>query len=114
LHIIYLQVVNIFRQPIPSRFDFIELGGDRIEPRIGLLDLGGGQHDQVGHLGLGAHEGELVLHGQRMGHFGFSVQFFLRFFSDFFFASTWTFRLTTWTKVKKNRLKNRDFFEKKA
>jgi hypothetical protein len=44
-----------------------------------------------------------------MGHFGFSVQFFFAFFSPRPGRS----RLTTWTKVKKNRLKNRDFFLKK-
>ena len=79
-----LQVINIFREPIPSRFDFIELGGDRIEPRIRLRDFHRGQGDQVGHLGLCTHQGELVLHGQRMGYFGFFVQFFLRFFQIFF------------------------------
>jgi len=93
LHIIYLQIVHVFREPIPSCFDFFELGGDRIEPRIGFRDLHRGQRDQVGHLTLGTHQGELVLHGQRMGHFGFSVQFFLRFFSPRPGRS----RLTTWT-----------------
>ncbi len=37
---------------------------------------------------------------------------FDRFFSDFFFASAWTFRLTTWKTSRKNARKNTIFFLK--
>jgi len=114
--VIHSQVVNVFSEPIPRCFDFIELRGNHIEPRIGFRDLHRGQDDQVGHLGLGAHQGELVLHGQKIGQRSFVVQFFLRFFSDFFrldLDGAWTFTLDNLDKSQeKSNEKLRFFFQK--
>ena len=60
-------VVNVFCEPIPCCFDFIELCGNHVEPCVGFDDLRGGQDDHVAQVALGADDGEVVCHGVKIG-----------------------------------------------
>ena len=84
--------IDITRKAIPSRFDFIVDGVDHIKPsvEIGAVSVG-----QVGIFGGGV-AGEEVnqVHAKQNETFFGAVNFFFRFFSDFFsecgtFFSAW-------------------------
>ena len=58
-----LNVVNVFNQAIPCRFDFVELSGNHVEPCVGFGDFFEAQGDHAAHVALGAGVGEVVCHG---------------------------------------------------
>ena len=77
-----LNVVDVFNQAIPCRFDFVELSGNHVEPCVGFGDFFEAQGDHAAHVALGAGVGEVVCHGVTLVDAVFSVYFFFTFFSD--------------------------------
>jgi len=68
-----LDVINVFCEPIPSGFDFIELRGNHVKPYVGFCDLLDTQGDHAAQVVLGADGGEVVRHVVKVGQRLFSV-----------------------------------------
>ena len=79
-----LNVVDVFNQAIPCRFDFVELSGNHVEPCVGFVGLFDAQGDHAAHVALGVDVGEFVCHGVTLVDVVFFVYFFRTFFSLFF------------------------------
>lgn len=81
--------IDIPRKAIPSRFDFVVDGVDRVEPSVKLGAVSVGQAGIIGG-GIGGEEVDQVHVRENETFFG-AVNFFFRFFSDFF-SERGTFR----------------------
>ena len=50
--VVVLNVVDVFNQAIPCRFDFVELSGNHVEPCVGFGDFFEAQGDHAAHVAL--------------------------------------------------------------
>ena len=81
--------IDITRKAIPSRFDFIVDGVDHIKPSVEIGAVSVGQAGIIG--GGGGGEEVNQVHAKQNETFFGAVNFFVRFFSDFF-SECGTFR----------------------